>query len=53
MIFAEDLRSLSVESEGWLALHRVAMEDIFKIAHPNKINDIVAMLEEKLSVALK
>jgi len=49
----EELRALSVESSGWLSLHRVAMEDIFKIAKPHRINDIVSKLEEKLAEALK
>merc|ERR1712080_134757 len=37
----DDLRLLSVETEGWLSIHRVAMEDHFKIAKPHKINKVV------------
>jgi len=49
----EELRTLVVESEGWLSLHRVALEDIFKIAKPHRINETVRLLDEKLSEALK
>merc|ERR1719233_1308864 len=49
----DDLRLLSVETEGWLSIHRVAMEDLFKIAKPHKINRVVEFLEHKLEKALK
>jgi len=49
----DDLRYLSVETEGWLSIHRVAMEDHFKIAKPHKINKVVEILEHKLAKALK
>jgi len=49
----DDLRLLSVETEGWLSIHRVAMEDHFKIAKPHKINKVVEILEYKLAKALK
>ena len=51
--FSDDLRLLSVETEGWLSIHRVAMEDLFKIAKPHKINKVVELLEYKLAKALK
>ena len=51
--FSDDLRLLSIETEGWLSIHRVAMEDHFKIAKPHKINKIVEILEHKLAKALK
>ena len=51
--FSDDLRLLSVETEGWLSIHRVAMEDLFKIAKPHKINKVVEFLEHKLEKALK
>ena len=50
---SDDLRLLSVETEGWLSIHRVAMEDLFKIAKPHKINKVVELLEYKLAKALK
>jgi len=49
----EDLRSLPEETDAWVALHRVAMEDIFKIAKPHKVNQVVELLEAKLAAALK
>ena len=53
MLLSDDLRLLSVETEGWLSIHRVAMEDHFKIAKPHKINKVVEILEYKLAKALK
>merc|ERR1719350_1580717 len=49
----DDLRQLSSETDGWLSIHRVAMEDHFKIAKPHRINKIVELLEYKLAKALK
>ena len=48
-----DLRSLPEETGAWVALHRVAMEDLFKIAKPHKVNQVVELLEAKLAAALK
>ena len=52
-LLSDDLRLLSVETDGWLSIHRVAMEDHFKIAKPHKINKVVEILEYKLAKALK
>ena len=52
-MLSDDLRLLSVETDGWLSIHRVAMEDHFKIAKPHKINKVVEILEYKLAKALK
>ena len=52
-LFSEELRALVPETDHWVTLHRVAMEDIFKIKEPHRVNIVVGELEKKLQEALK